>query len=118
MSLQNDNNLLQQWFQCLASFGLLRIKLYTLALIVIVFTPVAGTPADYQWPGIVESVVLPALAPIVFMVILFDTVMSKVVASGADDEQRIRANNICFTGLGLGLIILFRWLPYLLTLGG
>lgn len=98
----------------LLRLGLLRIKLYTLAVLVIIFTPLPGTAADYQWPGIVVTVVIPALAPLVFMVVLFDAVMAKVVASNAYKQ---RAHRIFLAGLILASIILFRWLPYLLALG-
>ena len=110
----NQKSLSARLFCRLLHLGLLRIKLYALAVVVIIFTPLPGTVADYQWPGIVVTVVMPALAPLVFMVVLFDAVMSKVVASGTHSP---RAQRIFLTGLILASIILLRWLPYLLALG-
>ena len=110
----SQKSLIARLFSRLLRLGLLRIKLYALALIVIIFSPLPGTAADYQWPGIVVTVVMPALAPLVFMVVLFDAVMSKVVASDASSQ---RGQRIFLTGLILASIVLLRWLPYLLALG-
>ena len=96
--------------------GLLRTMLYSAALIVIIFSPTAGMQVDIEWPAVLTTVVVPALAPIIFMVILFDLVMARVVSKGGGDDHPRLPPSIFWVGLGLALIILLRWLPYLLSL--
>ena len=96
--------------------GLLRALLYIAALVVIILLPSAGVQVDVEWPLILTTVVVPALAPIIFMVILFDLVMSRVIKKGSGGDQPVLLPNIFWIGLGLALIILLRWLPYLLSL--
>ena len=96
--------------------GLLRAMLYATALLVIIFLPAPGIQADLKWPGVLTTVAVPALAPIIFMVILFDLVMSRVVNKGSDDEHPMLSPKFLWLGFGLALIILLRWLPYLFSL--
>ena len=96
--------------------GLLRAMLYIAALVVIILLPSAGVQVDVEWPAILTTVVVPALAPIIFMVILFDLVMSRVIKKGSGGDHPELLPNIFWIGLGLALIILLRWLPYLLSL--
>ena len=94
--------------------GLLRLMLYVAGLLVIIFLPEPGMQTDVEWPAILTTVVVPALAPIIFMVILFDLVVSKVVNRGNDNPMP--AAKFFWVGLAIALIILLRWLPYLLSL--
>ena len=94
--------------------GLLRLMLYAAGVIVIILLPEPGTQTSVEWPMILTAVVVPALAPMIFMVILFDLVVSKVVNKGRDNP--IPPANFFWVGLAIALIILLRWLPYLLSL--
>ena len=94
--------------------GLLRLMLYVAGLLVIIFLPAPGVQTDVEWPAILTTVVVPALAPIIFMVILFDLVVSKVVNKGKDDP--IPEARFFWVGLAIALIILLKWLPFLLSL--
>ena len=98
------------------SIGLLRAMLYIAALVVIILLPTTGVQIDVEWPAVLTTVVVPALAPIIFMVILFDLVMSRVVSKGSNGEHPALLPSVFWIGLGLALIILLRWLPYLLSL--
>ena len=93
--------------------GILRLMLYKAGLSVIVFLPEPGVQIDVEWPAILNTVVVPALAPIIFMVILFDLVVSRVVNKGNDDP--IPAPKVLWVGLIIALIILLKWLPYLFS---
>ena len=98
------------------NIGTLRAMLYSAALVVIIFSPAVGVQVDTEWPGILTTVVVPALAPIIFMVILFDLVMTRVVSKGGDGDHPACSPSIFWLGLGLALVVLLRWLPYLLSL--
>ena len=88
--------------------------LYIAGLLVIIFLPAPGVQTSVEWPTILTTVVVPALAPIVFMVILFDLVVSRVVNKGNDNP--IPAPQFFWVGVAIALIILLKWLPYLLSL--
>ena len=94
--------------------GLLRLMLYVAGVVVIIFLPAPGVQTDVEWPAILTTVVVPALAPIIFMVILFDLVVSRVVNKGNDNPTP--APKIFWVGVAIALIILLKWLPYLLSL--
>ena len=94
--------------------GLLRLMLYASGVIVIVLLPEPGAQTSVEWPMISTTVIVPALAPMIFMVILFDLVVSKVVNKGKDNP--IPPANFFWVGLAIAIIILLRWLPYLLSL--
>ena len=94
--------------------GLLRLMLYVAGLLVIIFLPQPGAQTSVEWPAILTTVVVPALAPMLFMVILFDLVVSKVVNKGKDNP--IPPAKFFWVGLAIALVILLKWLPYLLSL--
>ena len=96
------------------TIGLLRLMLYVAGLVTIIFLPAPGVQTDVEWPAILTTVVVPALAPIIFMVILFDLVVSRVVNKGNDNPKP--APKIFWVGMAIALIILLKWLPYLLSL--
>ena len=96
------------------NIGLLRLMLYVAGLVVIIFLPAPGVQTDVEWPAILTTVVVPALAPIIFMVILFDLVVSRVVNKGADNPTP--TPKIFWVGAAIALILLLKWLPYLLSL--
>ena len=90
--------------------------LYAAGVFVIIFSPPPGTRVDVEWPAVVTTVVVPALAPLIFMVISFDLIMSRVVDRGSGENRTTTLPKFFWLGFGLALIILVRWLPYLLSL--
>ena len=98
------------------NIGILRAMLYAAGVLVIVFLPAPGMQVETEWPAVLTTVAVPALAPIIFMVILFDLVMSRVVNKGRDDAHPSPSSKFFWIGSGIALIILLRWLPYLFSL--
>ena len=96
--------------------GLLRAMLYAAAVLVIILSPTPGMRVDIEWPAVLTTMVVPALAPLIFMVIAFDLIMSRVVAKGSAEKSAPPLPKFFWIGVGLALIILIRWLPYLLSL--
>lgn len=101
----------------LARLGPLRIMLIVAALLAVMLMPAPGTPADYAGWGFIQSVVIPVLAPMVFMVLLLDLLMSRIFMKGSETFDRgryltiITAEGIC------ALLLLLRFLPFILALG-
>lgn len=100
----------------ISGLGLLRAMLYAAGLLVVIFSPSPGMQVDLEWPAVLTTVVVPALAPIIFMVILFDLVMLRIIARGVHDDSPPPAPYFLWVGAGLAFVILLKWLPYLLSL--
>ena len=101
----------------LGNIGLLRGLLYTAGGLVIIFSPSPGMRVDPEWPAILTTVVVPALAPIIFLVIMFDLLISRVVNKDSS-HAAAPSPKVFWLGGGIALVILLRWLPYLLSLSG
>lgn len=101
----------------LAALGPLRAMLAVLALIASVFMPAPGTPVSYVGWDFVHSVVMPVLAPIVFMVLMLDALMSRVFMAAAEGDTKGRYRRVFWTQFLLGVLVIIRFLPYVLALG-
>lgn len=97
--------------------GPLRLMLIALAIIAIFASLEPGTPAIYAGREFATTVLAPVLTPLVFMVLMLDTLMSCVMMSAQEGGERARYKVIITTNLLLALIIGFYWLPYYLALG-
>jgi hypothetical protein len=102
----------------LAELGVLRLVLLGLALTCLVLMPPAGAAVGYSgWP-LVTTVLVPVLAPLVFMVLLLDALMSAVFLADQRGPARARYARILAVDLvAAGLLLVF-WLPFYLALGG
>ncbi|MGD8497359.1 MAG: hypothetical protein PVG82_00535 [Chromatiales bacterium] len=98
------------------ALGPLRLSLAALAVIAIAFMPPPRTPVDYEGWGFAYTVLMPVLAPLVFMVLMLDLLMSRVFMSSVDDGQRARYRVISVVNLVLGVAVMVRFLPFLLAL--
>lgn len=101
----------------LAQFGPLRVVLVCAAVIVIFLVPEPGTPGVYVGWAFVWTVLIPVLTPLIFMVLMLDTLMSGVLMIDKEAVERRRYKTIMVTNLLLGLGIVRYWLPYYLSLG-
>ncbi len=102
----------------LAKLGALRLMLVITGLIVIVINPPPGTPASFETWGFIYTVLLPVLAPMVFMVLMLDALMSRVFMGDTEDrllKQRFKTIIVTHLLIAAGLVV--AWLPYLLALG-
>lgn len=96
--------------------GPLRLTLAALAIISIAFMPPPRTPIAYDAWGFVYTVLMPVLAPLVFMVLMLDLLMSRVFMSATDEAQRTRYRLTSLVDIVLGVGILIRFVPFLLAL--
>ena len=102
----------------LNTLGFLRTGLIALALINMLLRPTPGTTAAREGIEIISTLVAPAAAPILMMVILFDALMSKVRSSESSGEEKTRFQRIMLTELATVVIMIIAWLPYFLALAG
>lgn len=95
--------------------GLLRILLITAALLVIVLTPKPGTEAARSGWEMIPTLVAPAIAPLVFMVLMFDFMMCRVRMT--DDHAKSKFRRISYIELGVAALLFLVWLPFFLAIG-
>lgn len=97
--------------------GLLRIVLILLAILNAFLAPKPGTQVDLtSWHNMITSLVAPAMAPIIFMVLLFDFMMCRIRMS--DEDKRDRFRRIGYIELATAIFLFMMWLPFFAAIGG
>jgi len=96
----------------LNSLGPLRIGLVALAILVMAMAPRPGAPAVLEGTQMLSTLVAPALAPIVFMVLMLDALMGRVMMGSASGAERMRYRRIVMTNLAAGILLFLWWTPY------
>jgi hypothetical protein len=100
----------------IADLGALRLMLGALGLLVIVFAPEPGVETQRSGLGLITTGVLPAMGPMVFMVLLLDAIMSRVLMIDKEGAVLRRYRRALWFNLGLAAAIILAWLPFILTL--
>ena len=90
--------------------GILRTLLAAVLVLFIAMAPFAGDHVEYSNWRILTSLVAPAFAPILFLVVVFDIVMSRVVMSA--DERKERYGTVLWTYIGLLFAAALAWGPF------
>lgn len=101
----------------LRQLGPLRLMLLTLAVAVAILAPPADTPLNYAGWGLVLTVLVPVIAPIVFMVLLLDALMARVFMAETESSERQRLKAILILNLVVAAGLLLIFLRYYLALG-
>lgn len=96
--------------------GFLRIALVIMAVLVMAGAPAPGTSPVLQGPQMWSSLLAPTLAPILFMVLMLDALMGRVLLGSAAGAERARYRRVVIVNLATGGILLLWWLPYFLYL--
>lgn len=104
-------------YDLLKNIGPLRILLFTLALVLIVFAAEPGTQRAREGVAVITSLIFPTVTPMVFMGLLLDALMSWVKQVDLTGEEKKRFRMLSYLNLVFALVLLLRWLPFLLSLG-
>ncbi|HYA38133.1 MAG TPA: hypothetical protein VEI74_07705 [Candidatus Methylomirabilis sp.] len=96
----------------LTRLGTLRLMLALTALVMLFGAPAPGTRPDYHGWGMIPTLIVPTLAPIVFMVLLLDAMMSAVFMVDKRGAARARLKYIVFLHLLLAATLMVVWYPY------
>lgn len=100
----------------MARLGVLRVALAVGAVTVMVLAPPPGTVSVYTGWAFVPTVLAPVLTPLIFMVLLLDTMMSGIFMIDKDIAGRRHYQMIIVVNLLLVVALVLRWLPYYLAL--
>lgn len=97
--------------------GPLRALLVLGALGVLVLRPAPGTPAAYAGWALVPTLAAPVVAPLVFMTLLLDAMMSAIFMTDREDPERRRYRHLMGIDLAFALALALWWWPYYTALG-
>ena len=92
--------------------GVLRLALLALALLLALAATGPDTPPTLTGRGLIETVVLPAAAPLALFVLLFEVLMSTVRLADAEDAQRGRWKRVLAAELLAAAILVAAWVPF------
>lgn len=98
----------------LEKMGPLRLMLTGLALLTIVAMPWADVSLEPEGWGLLRGAVLPAAAPLVFMLVMLDLLMCQVLKVGAEPDKRRDLNRISLVYVLMGVLLVVTWLPIFL----
>lgn len=103
--------------EALARYGILRSLLALAGVLFILFATQPGTVPVYSgWP-MVSTLLVPVVAPMVFMLLLLDALMGRVLMTDMHGAERDRRRMSVLVNLLLAAGLLLFWLPYYLALG-
>ena len=112
MNPKNDTTLQRGLLSVLARLGALRIMLVVLALVLLFAVPAPGTRPEYHGWGMIPTLIVPTLVPIMFMVLLLDVMMSAVFMVDKRGAERVRLKYIVFLELLIAATLMVVWYPY------
>lgn len=94
------------------NFGFLRISLLLFVLIDALARPLPGTTPDYESSHAMAQMMMVATAPILFMLLLLDAIMTLVYMSSMAAERKPVYRLILVTNLVVAIAFFLYWLPY------
>lgn len=112
MSRKNATAPQRALLNTLTHLGTLRVMLVLAALALLFSAPSPGTRPVYHGWGMIATLIVPTLVPIVFMVLLLDIMMSTVFMVDKRGAERLRLKHIVFLQLLLAATLMVVWYPY------
>lgn len=94
------------------TFGVLRLSLMAFVVIDMIARPKPGTTPVYETSHAMVSMMITALAPILFMLLLLDAIMTLVYMSSMPAERKSGYRVILVTNLLVATGFFIYWLPY------
>jgi hypothetical protein len=100
----------------LSDIGFLRSLLGLGALVVILFVPAPGTRVMLHGYEMINTLLFPTLAPLIFMVLLLDTLITRVMMIDSVGSATQRLRLIIWFDLALATLIAVRWYGFFAAL--
>ncbi len=94
------------------AFGPLRITLILLVIVDMLLRPEPGTRLAYEGWEMVPGLLAPVMSPILFMLLLLDSIMAMVYRSDKPVEVKARYLIIVMVNISLAIILMVRWVPF------
>ncbi len=102
----------------LKEMGFLRIILFSTTLFFISIVPTPGTHESYDGIDALFNTVIPSMTPLIFMVLLLDALMSRVMIDGKDEAGKVVSRRNSYISLALAMILVLFWAKFFLDLLG
>lgn len=96
--------------------GAIRLILYVLAIIAIVFKPANDTMMSLEGLDFIPTLILPVIAPLLTTGFFLDMLMCKIYASEQPDDVKAKFKTISRVDLLLAVLLLVFWVPYMLSI--
>lgn len=95
----------------------MRVILVLSAIATILLRPEPGSDVFYEGAQMFQTLLIPVLAPILFMLLLLDSLMSTIwlTQTTGEEKQRYRMNII--VNLSVVALLLYFWIPFISALG-
>ena len=95
----------------------MRVVLILCAIATILFRPEPGSEVVYEGAQMFQTLIIPVMAPIFFMLLLLDSLMSTIwlTQTTGEEKQRYRINIIA--NLSVVALLLYFWIPFISALG-
>ena len=90
--------------------GVLRTLMVVLLIVLIAMAPFTGGDAGSSDWVVLPSLIAPAFVPILVLVVLFDLVMTRVIMS--EDERQERYGTVFWTYIALLFVVMIAWGPF------
>lgn len=103
MSFENAMNQLKE-------MGFLRNLLHILAVAFILVLPFSEPKRILEGWDLFFGGIVPATAPLIFVVMMFDVMMCQIMKGDGPEENRARFTRIVRVHLGLGFVLICLWL--------
>jgi hypothetical protein len=104
--------MLKKLTQLVHTFGFLRLSLLAFVFIDMLARPMPGTTPDYESSHVMIVMMVAALAPILFMLLLLDAIMTLVYMSSMPVERKPTYRLILLVNLVLAIGFFLYWWPY------
>lgn len=101
----------------LRQLGSLRVGLGVLALAVVLLRPAAGGAPVYEGWAVVPTLLVPTLAPLIFLGLVLDMLMTRVLMTDTQGGERGRYRTVLWTDFVLVALLALAWVPFFMTLG-
>ena len=95
----------------------MRVALLLFAFATILFRPEPGSEVIYEGVELIQSVLVPVMAPIFFMLLLLDSLMSLIWFTQTSGEERQRYLINIIANLSMVALLLYFWIPFIAALG-
>jgi hypothetical protein len=94
----------------------MRVVLYLVVLISIIFKPAPGTEVILEGFAIFTTLLIPVLAPILLMLLWLDSLIAKLWSTQTEGKEMARYKMILRIDLTLSVLFIIVWIPYFTAL--
>jgi len=96
----------------LLGLGPLRLMLGAATITIMLLRPASGSEAVYEGWAVFPTLLFPSLAPILFMLLLLDAMMSRLLMTSKEGSEKDRLQRAMWTDLAIAGLSLSVWYTY------